>query len=99
MRDVEPIREALRTQPFRPFELKMVDGTLFTVEHPDWIKIPPVKRPRELWFIAVHGEGDDEGRCGPTRSGRRGRRPAATRPTPPRRRPAVGRGPRPGGSG
>jgi hypothetical protein len=60
MRDVEPIREALRTQPFRPFELKMVDGTLFTVEHPDWIKIPPVKRPRELWFIAVHGEGDDE---------------------------------------
>jgi hypothetical protein len=60
MRDVEPIREALRIQPFRPFELKLVDGSVFTVEHPDWITIPPVARPRELWLFVVRGSGDDE---------------------------------------
>ena len=60
MRDVEPIREALRIQPFRPFELKMVDGSHFTIEHPDWIIIPPLKRPREVWVFVVRGEGDEE---------------------------------------
>jgi hypothetical protein len=60
MRDVEPIREALRIQPFRPFELKLVDGSHFTIEHPDWITIPPVSRPRELWVFVVRGAGDEQ---------------------------------------
>jgi hypothetical protein len=60
MRDVEPIREALRVQPFRPFELRMVDGSQFTIEHPDWIAIPPFKWPREVYVFAVRGQGDEE---------------------------------------
>jgi hypothetical protein len=33
MAQVEAIRRALRRQPFRPFSLKMVDGTIDTVKH------------------------------------------------------------------
>ncbi len=60
MRDVEPIREALRIPPFRAFELKLVDGSNFAIEHPDWIRIPPVSRPRELWVFVVRGAGDEQ---------------------------------------
>jgi hypothetical protein len=60
VRDVEPIREALRIQPFRPFDLKLVDVSNFTIENPDWITIPPVSRPRELWVFVVRGDGDEQ---------------------------------------
>jgi hypothetical protein len=60
MRDVEGIRRALRMQPFRPFSLKMVDGTVYTVQHHDWLSIPPVRRPREITYYVVTDPGTEE---------------------------------------
>jgi hypothetical protein len=54
---VDSLRRALRMQPFRPFGVKLVDGTVYTVSHPDWISIPPVERPREVTFYQVMNEG------------------------------------------
>ena len=55
---VEEIRHAKNAQPFRPFDLKLVDGTTHRVRHPDFITIPPVPRPREVIFFTP-GEDDD----------------------------------------
>lgn len=55
---VERIRGALRRQPFEPFAVKLVDGTTFTVEHHDWISVPPGARPRDLTFYTPMG-GDE----------------------------------------
>ncbi len=51
MRSVGQIRQAMRAQPFRPFALKLVDGLVCTVEHPDFIAVPPGECPRELAFF------------------------------------------------
>ena len=57
---IESIRRALRTQPFRPFSLKLVDGAEYAVSHPDWLSIPPVRRPREvLYYRVAAGDSDD----------------------------------------
>jgi hypothetical protein len=55
---VEEIRQAKNAQPFRPFSLRLVDGTVYTVRHPDYISVPPVPRPREVIFY-VHGDDQD----------------------------------------
>jgi hypothetical protein len=55
---LEQIRQAKNAQPFRPFSLKLADGTMYTVKHPDYISVPPVPRPREVIFY-VQGEDDD----------------------------------------
>jgi hypothetical protein len=55
---VEQVRNALRAQPFRPFAIRLVDGTQYVVEHHDWVAIPPVDRPREITYYSVI-EGDD----------------------------------------
>ena len=60
MRDVDGIRRALRIQPFRPFALKMVDGTVYTVAHHDWLMIPPVRRPREVGYFVITDPGTEE---------------------------------------
>src|SRR4051812_28379398 len=39
-------------QPFRPFGIKVADGTVYTVKHPDFIAVPPGMRPREIAFFA-----------------------------------------------
>jgi hypothetical protein len=44
----EQIRQAIRSQPFRPFDLKLVDGTVYTVDHPDYLLVPPGRRPHEV---------------------------------------------------
>lgn len=59
MRDVEAIREAAGARPFRPFALKMVDGSEFAIDHPDWISIPPVRRPRDVYIYVVRGSGEE----------------------------------------
>jgi hypothetical protein len=51
MRSVDQIRHAMHAQPFRPFSLKLVDGSVCTVEHPDFIAVPPGERPREIAFF------------------------------------------------
>ena len=60
MANIERIRGAMMHQPFRPFLVKLVDGTVYTVQHPHWISIPPVRRPREVTFYQVtKGTSDD----------------------------------------
>jgi hypothetical protein len=56
----DSIRRALRTQPFREFNVKLVDGTVYPVRHPDWLSIPPIEHPREvLYYRVANGGGDD----------------------------------------
>ena len=60
MAQVETIRRAMHMQPFRPFAIKLVDGTVYTVKHHDWLSIPPVRRPREVWYYVVTDPGTEE---------------------------------------
>ena len=36
---VEEIRQAKNAQPFRPFSLKLADGTTYAVKHPEYILV------------------------------------------------------------
>jgi hypothetical protein len=57
MRTADQIRTAMHAVPFRPFALKLVDGSVCMVEHPDFIAIPP-RRPREVAFFVDAPEAD-----------------------------------------
>lgn len=59
MATVDKIRDILRSQPFRPFDLRLVDGTRYRVPHPDWLSIAPVKHPREIEYFDVAANGED----------------------------------------
>ena len=59
MTSVTPIRDALIAKPFRPFAMHLVDGTTHFVKHPDWVTIPPTRRPREIIYWAIPN-GDEE---------------------------------------
>ncbi len=51
------IREALKTQPFRPFDIVIADGQTFTISHPDWVAVPPFDFAREITvFTRIEGE-------------------------------------------
>jgi hypothetical protein len=56
---VDQIRDAIRAQPFRPFALRLVDGTTHIVRHPEWVTIPPVRRPRDI-ICWVFPENDSD---------------------------------------
>jgi hypothetical protein len=60
MATAERIRDALRSQPFRPFDVKLVDGMTYTIRHPDWISVPPVKRPRDITIYEVGDDGIED---------------------------------------
>ncbi len=56
----DSIRGALGTQPFREFSLKLVDGTIYPVRHPDWLSVPPIDHPREvLYYRVANGSGGE----------------------------------------
>jgi hypothetical protein len=42
--------QAIRRQPFRPFNLVLVDGRTFSVDHPEFVAID--RRGREVTFYA-----------------------------------------------
>lgn len=42
--------QAIRRQPFRPFQLVLVDGRAFSVDHPEFVAID--RRGREVTFYA-----------------------------------------------
>jgi hypothetical protein len=51
MTHADQIRRVLTRQPFRPFDLKMVDGTVYTVLGPEWLSVPPAEiRPQEVAY-------------------------------------------------
>ncbi len=51
MGTIDRIRAATHRQPFRPFSVKLVDGSLHTITNIDFVAIPPVERPREIIFF------------------------------------------------
>ena len=60
MAQIESIRRAMHAQPFRPFGIKLANGEVYTIRHPDYISIPPVQRPREVVFHTATAEGSDD---------------------------------------
>jgi hypothetical protein len=52
---LDRIRDALHQRPFRPFLLKMVDGTSYTVRHPDFVALPPPPKKRDIVFYGEAG--------------------------------------------
>ena len=48
------IREAIKAQPFQPFEIRLSDGRSHTVNHPEFAMVSP--DGMELLFVA-----DDQG--------------------------------------
>jgi hypothetical protein len=55
MATIEEVRDAMHSQPFQPFTVKLVDGQSYTVRHPDFISVPTLPRGRNL---VIH---DNEG--------------------------------------
>jgi len=53
MATMDQVRRAMHRQPFRPFLIKLVDGTSYLVRHPDFVALT---HRRELIFV-----GDDDG--------------------------------------
>jgi hypothetical protein len=45
---IEQVRDAMHTQPFRAFTVKLVDGQSYAVKHPDFISVPTSPRGRDL---------------------------------------------------
>jgi hypothetical protein len=56
MLSLEPIRDALRAQPFRPFTIRTSDGREYRVTHPEAVAISPRARALLLWYDDEHWE-------------------------------------------
>jgi hypothetical protein len=48
----EQFRE-VKKGPFLSFRFGLVDGTVYALDHSDWISVPPTGRPREIFYVAV----------------------------------------------
>jgi len=48
---LDQFTQQVRRQPFRPFQLVMVDGSRFTVDHPEFVSID--RRGRAVTFHAT----------------------------------------------
>jgi hypothetical protein len=59
MATIKQIRDAMHRQPFRPFRIKLVDGTGYEVKHPDFIATPPGARAREVVFYVDGATPED----------------------------------------
>jgi hypothetical protein len=58
---LDRIRDALARRPFEPFTIKLTDGTMCRVAGPEWLFVPPVRRPREVAFVTLpEGGAEDE---------------------------------------
>ena len=53
MATIQQVRDAMHTQPFRAFTVKLVDGQSYIVKHPDFIAVPTTPRGRD---VVVHDE-------------------------------------------
>jgi hypothetical protein len=60
MATAERIRDALDAQPFRPFNVNLVDGTTYTIRHPDRISVPPLTRPRDVAIYELRDDGIED---------------------------------------
>jgi hypothetical protein len=57
MATLNQVRDAMHTQPFRPFTLRFADGHHYTVRHPDFVALPD--RGREM-VLYERGANPDE---------------------------------------
>jgi hypothetical protein len=55
MANADQFREAKKV-PFLPFRFRLVDGTVYSVEHPDWISVPPTPKAREIFYYALRDD-------------------------------------------
>jgi hypothetical protein len=55
------IRETLHTTPFKAFDIKLVDGTVYHIGHPDYISVPPAPHAREIIVYLDTANGDGYG--------------------------------------
>ena len=53
MATADTIRSVWQAQPFRPFTLRLVDGTEYEVRGREWISLPPSPRAREVLYYAA----------------------------------------------
>ena len=57
---IKQIREVITASPFLEFSLRMADGTVYEVPHPDFLSIPPVEHPRVvLYYERINGSAED----------------------------------------
>ena len=57
MATIETVRQAMQA---RPFSLRLVDGTIYDVKHPDYLSISPVRRPREvIYYVVTNRDGEE----------------------------------------
>jgi hypothetical protein len=56
----ERIRDLMHGRPFQPFQVKLVDGTVFTIEHPDFVSVPPFRHAREITIYSGEGPGSGD---------------------------------------
>jgi hypothetical protein len=59
MATLNQVREVLRRQPFRPFLLRLADGTTYVVKHHDFMAIPPGNLGMEA-YLYTEGERPGE---------------------------------------
>ena len=59
MATLNQVREVLRRQPFRPFLLRLADGTKYVVKHHDFMAIPPRNLGMEA-YLYTEGERPGE---------------------------------------
>jgi hypothetical protein len=59
MATLNQIRDAMHTQPFVPFAIRMADGRSYVVKHPDFMAIPPSPRSREA-VLYTEGQTAEE---------------------------------------
>lgn len=53
---LEKLREAVRSQPFRPFTVCLADGQRFLVRSPEYIWVPP--ETQRTFYVNESGERD-----------------------------------------
>jgi len=46
----ESLRELIHAEPFRPFEIVLVNGSRILVTHPEWIFHPKGARTAIVWY-------------------------------------------------
>lgn len=50
---IEQLRNVIRASPFRPFTMKLADGSRLRVKHPEFVSFSPAGRTAIVW-----SEGD-----------------------------------------
>jgi hypothetical protein len=55
------IRETMHAAPFKAFDIKLVNGTVYHIPHPDYISVPPAPHAREIIVYLDTANGDGYG--------------------------------------